>query len=315
MNMDENLAGYLLNGLDEKTRKEVETYLASDPKAQHKLELMRRALEPLSADQESPVPSGDLVIRTLAVVAEHCSRGLPRAPVVRETGRGRSLWRRADALAAAVILFTVLGLVLPALPGLRAQTEPLTACKNNLRIFFSSLRAFHDQHGHYPDVNAEAPHNVAGMVVPLLIKAGTLPADINVRCPGNGPPRPCPATLDELRAMSQDEFKQYAPHLAACYAYSLGHRDKTGYHPPHINLGMGTNVPLMGDYPPADGDLGNSPNHGRLGQNILFQDGHVAFITSRQLGDDDDIFLNRSLKEAAGEGIGDYVLGQSAARP
>src|SRR5262245_45644894 len=97
--MDENLVGYLLDALDPATQREVEAYLEADPRARERLDLLRRALEPLAADREDPDPSPDLVVRTLGRVAEHCCRELPHAPVAaaaRESGAILPLWRRVD---------------------------------------------------------------------------------------------------------------------------------------------------------------------------------------------------------------------------
>jgi prepilin-type processing-associated H-X9-DG protein len=58
----------------------------------------------------------------------------------------------------------------------------------------------------------------------------------------------------------------------------------------------------------------NSINHGGAGQNVLFADGHVQFLPQRTFGED-DIFLNRDRKVAAGLDATDIVLGYSAARP
>src|ERR1700740_3435512 len=105
--MDENLIGYLLNALDPDAQREVEAYLHSHPEGRRRLAELRQALAPLEADREDPEPPPDLVVRTLARVAEHCTRELPRAPAALRrslAGTGRPFWRRADALVAASIL-------------------------------------------------------------------------------------------------------------------------------------------------------------------------------------------------------------------
>ena len=71
----------------------------------------------------------------------------------------------------------------------------------------------------------------------------------------------------------------------------------------------------MSDRPPRDQGLGNSPNHGGAGQNVLFQDGSVRFITNRSLNFDDDIFRNKAGKIEAGTDANDAVLGPSAVIP
>lgn len=315
--MDENLVGYLLNSLDEPSHQQVEAYLAGNAAGRDKVQKLHRALEPLEADREQAKPPADLVYRTLARVAEVCSQGLPRAPVtIQAGGNARPLWRRVDVVAAAAILLLALGVGIPALFRLRDQSGNLE-CQDNLRIFYTGLKKYHDQHKQFPDVDAHRPHhNVAGMVVPMLIHAKVLAPDVSIRCPGNGPGKPCPLTLDQIKAMGPEEFKKHAASLASCYAYSLGYRDDLGYHAPVMNAGMASRLPLMSDRPPYDDDtLDNSPNHGKNGQNVLFQDGHVEFMTKRSLPFDDDIFKNRQGKRAAGDAEDDVVLGNSAIRP
>jgi hypothetical protein len=194
----------------------------------------------------------------------------------------------------------------------------LVECKNNLREFHGALTTYWDQHRKYPDVAQEpSPRNVAGMVVPILNDAGTLPSSASVRCPGIGSPVPCQNSLASLRTMSADEFQLFSPGLSLCYAYSLGHRDEAGhYHPPgDLPKGSWSQTPIMGDRPPVEGTPGNSMNHGCTGQNVLFADGRVQFMPTRMFGGADDIYLNSEGNLAAGRGPGDVVLGPSAARP
>ena len=101
-----------------------------------------------------------------------------------------------------------------------------------------------------------------------------------------------------------------------CYAYSLGFRDERSgaYHGPSDNPNSSSQTPIMADRPPAQGLPHNSINHGGAGQNVLYADGHVKFLTERTHGGD-DIFLNRALEVAAGVDAADIVLGYSSARP
>jgi prepilin-type processing-associated H-X9-DG protein len=314
----ENLLGYLLDALDEKGRREIEAYLANSDRAQQRLELLRRALEPLAADQEAPVPSPDLYYRTLARVAEYaCLRDLPHAPVLsRVQVHYRPRWRRAEVLVAASIFLVALGAAVTAAQHLY-NSSALVECKNNLRVFYTALRAYHEDHKHFPDVTTEAPHNAAGMVVPILVNAGVLNStDVSVRCPGNGAASPCPVSYDDTKDLTADEFRTVAPRLMSWYAYSLGYLDEDGsYHAPHLLGGLDALIPLMSDRAPYWNDRGNSPNHGGTGQNVLFQDGHAEYLTTRSLRFDDDIFLNRSHEEHAGRSFYDSCLGRSASQP
>jgi prepilin-type processing-associated H-X9-DG protein len=318
--MNDNLVGYLLNALDPETQREVEAHLASDANARRELEMLRQALEPLSADKEIEPPKG-LVIRTLGRVAEYTCRELPRAPVERGTrapAPSRPLWRRADVLVAATVLLTLAGAGVSWLAYARNRAA-IAGCQNNLRQFGMALARYGELNGkQLPNVAAqEPPRNVAGMVAPLLMNAGTLAENANVGCPGKSQPRTCPMTLDRLQTLDPEAFKQQAQELICCYAYSLGHRDENGYHPPRLDMGEPSAlVPIMADAPPPTPWVGNSANHGGNGQNVLFLDGHVDYFTTRNVGmDQDDIYLNREGRQAAGLGPKDTVLGSSASSP
>jgi prepilin-type processing-associated H-X9-DG protein len=319
--MNDNLVGYLLNALEPDAQREVEAALKDNPETQQRLETLRQALEPLAADRAEIEPPAGLVVRTLGRVAEHCCRDLPRAPVETAAHRpaaSRPFWRRADVLVAAALLLTVLGGGISWLSRAHAQRY-VAECQNNLRVFYTALKAYADNHGNrLPSVaEVEPPRNVAGMVVPILMEAGTLPRDANVGCPGNTKPRTCALTLADLQGLDPESFKRRAQELSCCYGYSLGYQDETGYHGPRIDPGLPHGqLPIMADCPPRDPTNGNSVNHGRRGQNVLFLDGHVRFCGSRDVGvDHDDIYLNRAGRQAAGLDVMDTVLGSSAASP
>jgi prepilin-type processing-associated H-X9-DG protein len=78
-------------------------------------------------------------------------------------------------------------------------------------------------------------------------------------------------------------------------------------------------VPIMADCPPFDGrgrgGAGNSRAHGGTGQNVLFIDGSVRFVTSRQVTPGDDMYLNFDDRILAGVREGDTVLAASDASP
>jgi prepilin-type processing-associated H-X9-DG protein len=319
--MNENLVGYLMSALEPDEHREVEAHLAASPEARQQLETLRRALEPLGADRAEPEPPPGLVVRTLGRVAEYCCQDFPRAPVARGyrgPSGSRPLWRRADVMVAASVLITAAGIGLGLLSHARAKSS-IVECQNNLKTFYTGLKVYADQRqGNLPNIGAvEPPRNVAGMVVPILMKAGTLPPDANVGCPGKTQPRTCPLTFDRLESLDPEAFKQTAQDLICCYAYSLGHRDAEGFHGPRFDPELPASwLAIMADAPPPDPRMGNSTNHGGEGQNVLFLDGHVLFCKTRNVGvDGDDIYLNRVGRQAAGVDPIDSVVGGSACSP
>lgn len=312
--MDENLVGYLCNALDADTQMAVEHYLRDNTEAQRRLELLRRALEPLAADRDDPPPPAGLVFRTLGRVAEHSCRKLPQAPVFAgRVGHQRSWWRRADVLIAAVLLLAIFGVGLSGLhryQDYRGRVE----CGNNLHGFYRHLVNYSNRNdGRFPSVaDHPTPYNVAGIVVPVLME--NQGADVpSIRCPSNGPHRACSWSLQELKALDAEEFNRRASSLAGCYAYTLGYQDQAGnIH--GLRHGEHDHLPLMGDRGPGPGQMGNSPNHRGMGQNVLHAGGNVRFYRER-LVNGDDLYLNHQGKVAAGVNAGDAVLGASADRP
>lgn len=312
---DAQLLGYLVGGLEEVEQEQVASEIEADPQLRRRLDELSVALAPLAADKvDAPAPR-DLAVRTLAHIAEHCCRELPRAPapLPRDViGFSRSWWKRVDVLVAACLLLTALGLGAPALLRLRADSARLE-CQNNLREFGEGLLAYREHHRQFPNIAEKSPHDLAGLVVPILADAGVLSKNASIRCPGNGRHQACSVTLKDV--LASDPQHVNAALFTSCYSYSLGYKDDLGYHAPQAcGDQAGSLVALMSDGPPTGLSLSNSPNHGGDGQNILFSDGSVRFHATRMLAGD-DIFTNNARQVAAGLDCRDIVLGKSSARP
>jgi prepilin-type processing-associated H-X9-DG protein len=319
--MEQYFAGYLLNALEPETEREVEAYLRKYPEANRQMDLIRQALEPLEADAKEFEPPPSLILRTLARTAELSCGDLPHAPAVRQGSEGADprWWRRTDVLVAGGCLVCMALLVPPAILELQHMHQRVS-CENNLgpRIGLAFIRYADRNHGAFPNVASSrfTPRNVCGMAVSELVSSGVIDKDsFSISCPGTSGPAQCPSTVEQLRDMSDRDFQEIAPRLAGCYAYSMGYHDQDGVH------GFSRDqfpVPLMADRPPfrADGHCNspnNSPNHGGAGQNVLFTDGHVAFLNTR-LFQGDDIYLNRAHEVAPGKDPSDTILGVSEAQ-
>jgi prepilin-type processing-associated H-X9-DG protein len=313
--MDDNLLGYLLDGLDDAETRQVEAELHASPGARRRLGQLKQALRPLEVDREEIALPPDLATRTLAKIAEQTGSGLPAAPRVPGAAGGSvEWWRRADVLVASCLFLLVVGIAAPLIYRWHSQ-RGMIECQENLRQFFVALASYRDQHGGYPDLSKQAPRNVAGAVVPVLADAGVLSPSFSVRCPAIGSRLGCTLTMPELIAMSDQDFQVEAPNLSLCYAFALGYRGPDGdLHGPW--QAPASAWPILADRPLSGGSPGNSPNHGGTGQNVLFLDGHIRFVPGRIVGDpDDDIFLNRANTVAAGLDNRDVVLGSSAELP
>lgn len=317
--MDENLVGYLLDALEPEQQRDVETRLKSDPAAQQKLEVLRRALEPLAADKEGPEPPSGLIFRTLGRVAEYRCRPQPEvrpAPPTVDVHGGRPWYRRADLLIAASLLIVVGGVGVPGVVKLRGDHQK-ALCKDTMNVVYKGLEQYSDANqGRFPTVQERPPLDRAGSFVPVLLQAGVLPADINLGCPANGKPRPAPYTLKDLEAMTPAQFEEAARDLSGCYAYTLGYHDGEGQHQAHRRGGTDLNdsrIPILADRPARHG-AGRNSSSNHNGQNILYIDGHVEFHKNPTV-DGDHIFLNRHNKVGAGVNQWDTVLGCSEDKP
>ncbi len=320
-----DLIGYLLEALDPDEQRQVDEYLRTYPEAQGELEQLRQALVPLEWDREDPELPVDLRMRTLARVAEHrCreKRRLRPAPPVTRTGFFPTWWRRADVLVAASLLFLCAPMLAAWLVSLR-RAHNIEFCQNNLRDLHHSLMVYSDHHnGALPKVEERPPENLAGIFAVLLNQEGVLAANASTQCPANGTAPPRLISADELKNLYEtqpEQFRQYAARLGGCYAYTLGYREGGQL----VGVRREPNesndwVPVMADRPPFENQepthviAGNSPNHAGRGQNVLFLGGQVKFCTTRNLGADNDIYLNRDNVVGPGLDRFDAVLTTSS---
>ncbi len=317
--MDENLLGYVLKSLDETEEREVRAFVDANSEAQQRVKLLEEAVAPLALDDEPTVVPARLAERTMQRIRARRERPLPKAPATSGGGGGdRPFWRRVDFLVAACLLISATGLLIPLIARLQSN-QTIELCKNNLRRFYDGLETYHDNHQHYPNVtDRDTARPAAGLVIPTLVEAGFLPRDANVHCPAQGQPEETPYELHQLRKMSAEDFEKHADSIMKGYAYSLGFGKGEQYRAAHRkHLDWDAAMPLMADVPPLDHiQYGNSPNHAKRGQNVLYQDGHVTFVSDRSAGRfGDDIYLNDRKEVGSGVDLGDSVLGSSAARP
>ena len=95
------------------------------------------------------------------------------------------------------------------------------------------------------------------------------------------------------------------------FAYNVGYMDSGGPQP--ITPWLPTSVPLLADQPAFDKSgrvlAGNSPNHGRRGQNVLFSDLSLRWLPTREVGPHDhDLFLNQMQLPQPGVSVQDSAV-------
>jgi hypothetical protein len=124
---------------------------------------------------------------------------------------------------------------------------------------------------------------------------------------------PTPA---ELAAASGDELRRMQQTMGGSYGYTLGHVVR-GQYLPTRNRARGRFV-LMADAFDAESDAasGCSGNHGGNGQNVLFEDGRVLYLTTSRIdGASEDFFRNDENRFAPGVHADDSVVVQSGVAP
>jgi hypothetical protein len=228
---------------------------------------------------------------------------------------GRVRW--LDLVMAVGIWLAASLLVLPAIHGNRFASQ-LAACQDNLRKVGFALQNYSQRHqDFFPLVPAQGRLAVAGIYAPTLLRGGFLTESQTVICPsstlGSGARFRIPS-LDELEKAARDDLPRLRCAMGGSYGYCLGHLRNGAYEGTRNR--QRPRFALVSDAPSREQAGHQSPNHGGRGQNVLFEDGHVDFLTSSKPCDlADDIFVNDAGLVAAGLQEDDAVIGPSDASP
>ncbi|MEX2187941.1 MAG: hypothetical protein WD875_14140 [Pirellulales bacterium] len=239
----------------------------------------------------------------------------------------RRNWRFIDtaialgAIAAAALFF------FPALVQSR-QLAQMAQCQGNLQTVGKALAQYAQigpGRGFYPSIPREGNHAVAGIYGVRLLEDGFLDSAKRLVCPSSrlaatGKPLVVP-TSAELDAASGEPLREYQRTMGGSYGYALGFVNN-GHYVPTQSRGVRWNPILADAYDPYDGRP-NSCNHGGCGQNVLFDNGVVGYMSNCRIVDstdegdidDEDIFRNARHEIAAGLGRFDFVLGESSSSP
>jgi prepilin-type processing-associated H-X9-DG protein len=322
--MEPDLLGYVLKTLEPGELAQVEAFVHSHPVAQAQVEAMRQTLAPLAFEPSIEPPSG-LADRTLAHIAELTGGGTAAAAA--KAAAGKLSWpgrRVVELIVAAVCIVTITGLGVAWIARIRGVGTqgrggelPLVDCQNNLLHLYKPFRTYADlHHGQFPNVSqAQAPRNVVAMVYPMLCEAKLLQPNSMVGNSGMccSPSNP----LDKVSSMDSAAFQKWTEAMKRSYAYSLGYQGNKQIIGPRMDDGIPLSLmPLLADSPPLDPWQGNSPDHDGRGQHVLYADGHVTFCYSRHVGyEQDDIYLNRASRVAAGLDARDAVLASGPVIP
>ncbi|HVC94974.1 MAG TPA: DUF1559 domain-containing protein [Pirellulales bacterium] len=311
--MREHLLGYLLGALEPTEHELVAARLNADAEFQAELERLREKLEPLAADAAPYEPPAGLAVRTCGYVAVRAAEGAiaTGAPVVTPA----SAWRLQDLLVAGGIVVAGCMLLFPAIAASRFDARR-SACQNNLRTVGIALDSYSDAYGVYPVVPSQGPLAVAGMYAPTLYGLGYLESPSWLVCPASptadGGEFKVP-TLVELQTAGPQQLAALQRRMGGDYGYSFGYY-QDGVYQGHKHRGR-KQFALMADAPQEEQPGCRSTNHGGRGQNVLFDDFHVGFLTNCCLADHGDhIYHNAHGYIGAGVHVDDSVIAQSGAR-
>lgn len=336
--MREELVGYLLDALSADERAAVERRLRQDPRLQYELELLHDSLEPLRNDEEVFAPPPGLALRACAHVSRHTAAvaghlsgvahaagvkrrgGKAMAPALAWGGKFGGNWSLADLVVAAGIFLAATTLLFPALQHSRNHAR-IAGCQNNLRQLGASLAQYSQfEGGYFPAIPSAGKLAAAGLYAVELSEKQLLPDEQLLLCP-NSPlaareadsPFHVP-TRPQLQVASGAQLASLHKAMGGSYGYNLGYMQDGDYRTVR-NQGRPT-FAMMADAPSLELEGRRSKNHNTCGQNVLYEDGHVRFVTNcMQEENSDHIYLNDDGLMAAGTHEHDATVGASHVAP
>ncbi len=329
----QQLLGYLLGALEDDEQAALEEQLRASAKLRKRLVALRKRIEFLRGASCEFEPPPGLARRTCHFIAafaeaptgqpaETVSPRTTPLPAATQLPAGGLLpaggsWRWTDVSVMAGIMVTAVLLIFPAIQSSRFRARVM-ACQDNLQQLGTALVQYSEHHGQYfPQVPQQGNLAAAGIYAPALLNDGLLDSPQRVVCPGSSlaADRTFQApSLGQLQAATGRELERLRSVMGGTYGYSLGYVED-GRYVSTRNLSRPT-FALMADAPSDTLPGFQSENHGGQGQNVLFEDGQVRFLTSsRPIEDGDDVFVNDTGLVAAGDHRNDSVVAGSSAAP
>jgi len=181
-----------------------------------------------------------------------------------------------------------------------------------------ALQQYADLHlGLFPGVDSEKRYATAGIYAPILFDQGYIQDARYFICPtslnGEMPEDWAPPTIEQLQQAPSEELIVLRVSMGGTYGYPLGYINRSKYQPPR-NQYRAT-FALMSDVPDTSGEK-ITPNHGGRGCNVLFEDGHVVFVSDlNSLQIKEDIFRSDRGIVEPGRHVNDSVIARSGVSP
>jgi prepilin-type processing-associated H-X9-DG protein len=311
------LFDYALGLTSEAEALEAERLIGSDEEAARIHLVFKSAVSPLDNWEIEACPDR-LVDATVARFQEAFEKDtgedrLSQLPVSEQKGANVirvPMWRNFGNLAAvAAAIVLIGGIVVPAL-GLNRQKYFQDRCQSQLKEVYAGLS------GYVGDHDGKLPHVVMTAGAPwwkvgyqgqenqsntrhawLMVRKGYLDSGDFV-CPGckKGKAEPLPAEqASQYNDFPGREYVQFSMRMCCpeLGQMTLGQRRVilADVNPLSEKLPLNYSTPLSVRL--SKELLGNSPNHNRRGQNVLFCDGSVQFSKDRKVAADDIYTLNQ----------------------
>jgi anti-sigma factor RsiW len=232
-----------------------------------------------------------------------------------EFGSGRR-FRLVDLVVFAALLAGGAVMLMPAVLSSRDRAQ-LADCRRNLLEIGMAMQSYSDLYdGHFPWLPTEGPRAVAGTAPTTLVHEGMLDPQ-RLICAGAQKPETTGRWLgvpewEEVDTSDEDSLPKVWARMSPNYGTYLGVL-VNGVYAGQRNLHRAT-FAIAADSPSRTSKDRVSTNHGRRGQNVLFEDGHVEVLSGCRIGDD-DIFLNEDKRPAAGLHLSDSVIGTGDTSP
>jgi hypothetical protein len=296
--MNEDIIGFVMGALDAQEHQRIENLMRSDTNLQSQVDLIRRSLLPLESYRHCEPPS-DLYNQTLVYVFDQIDAHKvgPAIPMAQPAFTSKELvtssrrsWRPMDIFITGIVTASLLMLLSPALLNSRFAAE-LRQCQNNLQNLYAGFSKYSITHeGEFPAVANRSTFATSGAYAPILLEQGYVTDQGNFFCPAAAEsitwrPQGIPTKQDVADSSSEDRAA-LQQRMGGTYGYSVGYQ--AGGRVRAIRNQQRPNFALVADRPSGQSINRYSMNHGGLGQNILFENGHVAFVRGTQsigLGD------------------------------
>ncbi|MDO4550413.1 MAG: hypothetical protein Q4C96_04080 [Planctomycetia bacterium] len=259
-------------------------------------------------------------------------------PVSVSSGKREDIWfsgnirnrrfRYLDVFVGVFLFSLVVLVMFPILVQTREHSR-LSGCKNNMRQIGQALQQFSQAHaGFFPGIQSvsDKKHYIAGVYGPALIDANLLSPQV-IWCPSvtrNSKKMNVPSLARLMECGEKHLTAQLHRAAGGDYAYNIGFIKDGVYVSPKdhrrawyvllADAPMCVEDPISGGVSLAADVLENN-NHGKLGMNLLFEDGHVSThpvpVLKYKNGQDDHLFRNHAGHLAPGVNEMDVVLGRS----